>query len=143
MITTSEIRKQFKQTWPDLKFIILTDQNYLAPAAKQVEEFFINSETKTLPLIPKLFECEEVALSLVAELRRKRLTQWLNKEFPIDELYNWAFGFAWGNRFDGIVKNHWTNICVTEDWGLILLDVQAMRIWQPSKVKDEIIFIWM
>jgi hypothetical protein len=57
--------------------------------------------------------------------------------------YPWAFGQAWGHKFQGNKVSHAVNIVITRDEKVLLIDTKRDRIWEADPDNDQITFVRM
>lgn len=128
MITANQIRSMFEETWPDLKEVWCFDQNYYLPEAKEVAQAVKESRVNFEKKDGETFDCDDYALQLHAEIKRKRM--------------GWAFGEAFGSRIRGWPSYHMLNICCTVS-GVLLIEPQTDQMWPPNPTADNILFVRM
>jgi len=139
IIQSDKIREDLKYTWPDLKFVVLSDPTYFQPTLQQLSDKLNEFKNLDYEYIPKLFECEEFALAFMNHCRSTRAKEYDGS----DPKFNWPLGIVVGTKFNGELIDHWVCICSVRDNELLLIDPQDGAKWQPSGDKDNIYFLLM
>ena len=138
VLKTHEMRSQLKSLFPSLLDWLPTDREYL-PVDNMAELI----EKYADPLnryIPSLWECEEIAMAFIVDVRRGRLDNLHMIEPHFRK--NLAIGEALGTRWDGEKKSHHANIFFSMD-GVYLCDLQTKKIWKAKNGNDDIFFVRM
>jgi hypothetical protein len=137
IIFSGQVRRALKTVWPGLKYIVLTDPAWIAPALNDFKTYFTGLGSPAY--IEQVWECEEIALDAMLRHRAQQIKTYSGEP---SEPCNWAMGFVGGTRFNGVNMNHFCNICITES-GVYLADQQSGNVWTPDRGSDEIYFLFM
>ena len=117
-----------------------TDKEYLFVEPEEVESLMFNFADPSNRYIPFVWECEEIAMSFVVDVRRERRNN--IESIAVEERRNLALGEALGTKWAGKNKSHHANIFIATD-GVYLADLQKRKIWKAEKGKDEMFFVRM
>ncbi len=143
-VTSAYVRGKIAAIWPALKFVVLSDQLWFPPSKPALIDFLKESWPHVKPpYIPSVSECEEFSISLVAYQRKLHAVLVADGVIPITDRYNWPIGIVCGTRFRGRDIDHWQNICLTHDAGIMMIEPQTQEIWSPEPDQDEIYFLLM
>lgn len=126
--TATQIRAMLREIWPDLKEIWCFDQNYQFPTGEDVARALKVSGVNFEKQEGEVFDCDDYALQLHAEIKRKRM--------------GWAFGEAFGSKIRGWPRYHVLNICCTMS-GVLLIEPKTDEMWQPNPTADNLLFVRM
>ncbi|MDA8139530.1 MAG: hypothetical protein M0036_12845 [Desulfobacteraceae bacterium] len=141
-VSSDAIRAAVGSIWPDLKYIVLSDPDYIRPTMEELSQTLNALEVQRMPYIPLLFECEEFALGLMYEVRKQHAQEAIAGRIAADRLLNWPLGICAGTRFRGRDLDHWANVCLTTD-GVRLIEPQNNTVWAPDAQNDQIYFLLM
>lgn len=122
------IKKKLLKVFPNLEVPWLRDKEYELPLLSDVEEFVKDSKVDEYHFIGEDFDCDDFALQLHAEVKRK---------------HHWAFGEAFGDKINGIPILHNLNIFISSNGNVYLLEPQTDEIWKAVKGQDNILIIGM
>ena len=139
-IKSADIRKTISSIYPGMQFIVLTDEQWDLPSIDDIKKTPVFS--KYLRYLPYVFECEEISLSFVSDLRKFRASGMIENNVPDSDRLNWPVGFVWGTKYRGRNLNHWWNVAFTKE-GMFFIEKQTDEIWKPRKDSDDIHFLWM
>ena len=133
--TSQDLSRQLKSIWPSMQ-VILADREYWLPAENKVKKLVWDSYIDQYKYEIESFDCDDYALVLHAFVVQERYRLAKAKKISKDEWLPWAFGEAWGTRFDGVDTDHAINICVTSDKGVILIEPQTDSMWPADRDRD-------
>ena len=91
LIASKQIKKRLFRLFPELTVPWLRDEAYELPSLEQVKEFLKRSKVNEYHFVDEIFDCDDFALQLHAEVKRE---------------FHWALGEAFGDRFRGEEKLH-------------------------------------
>lgn len=137
-ILSSDIGKKLKLLFPALIDWLPTDKTFLTIEPDQVLELV--NKYYDPRYIPNLWECEEISMAFVVDVRRGRLNSL--EHIPVKLRKNLAIGEALGTKWEGVRKFHQANIFISSN-SIFLLDMQTRKIWKASKNFDDIFFVRM
>lgn len=137
---TQEIYGKLKELFPRVIDWLPTDSEYLTIEPEQVQVLIEKYADPENRYIPNLWECEEIAIAFVVDVRRGRKND--VESIPVTERKNYAIGEALGTRWDGVAKSHQANIFIASD-GVYLFDMQTKKTWKAEKGRDDIFFVRM
>ena len=140
IISGTQIANELRVYWPAIFLPWMTDRHFIAPTLFDVQSAVKKHSVAGVKVISNISECEDLADQLNARIHWERIELAQNNKLNKSELYSWAFGIAFGSRFDGWDEYHTCNICYTED-GLYLIEPQHNRFWIPNKDDDQIIIV--
>lgn len=114
------------KVWPDLTQIWCFDNEYISVSKNEVMETLTNGWWINMEEIKaENADCDDVALQQHAKVKR---------------YVNWPFGEAFANKVNAITALHNLNICFCRD-GIILVDSNIKRIWEPNTQNDNILWV--
>ena len=144
IVDTKYIRKELLKVWPKrmVADIIFWDQKYWLIPEAQIDQVLKKSSVPDMQFIREFNDCDNFALQLQAETRRKRYLSWKNGNLPEEERYPVAMAIAWGDMWRGQSKNHVGNIFVCQE-GIYIADSTPMekRYWKATTEKDNMLKI--
>ena len=143
IISSADVRKAIKSVWPNLKYVVLSDSEWLLPDIEELRDMVKEVAIDRMSFIPPLFECEEFTMMLVTAVRARRADLATSGKLPREQWRNWPLGAVAGKLFRGVATNHWIGVCVTKQ-GLYLVEAQTGEDWKPvSGEDDKNYFLWM
>ena len=128
LITSKQIKKRLFRLFPELTVPWLRDEAYELPSLEQVKEFLKRSKVNEYHFVDEVFDCDDFALQLHAEVKRE---------------FHWAFGEAFGDRFNGEEKLHNSNIFMADNYEIYLVEPQTDKIWLAVRGQDNILIVGM
>jgi len=141
------IAKRFREIWPNLVYsvvgatsILLADDNYILPKKDDIKKILKESLIDMYKYTVHSFDCDDYSLLAHAFIVQERYKIKKNK---LEKKQPWAFGQAWGSKFNGKEVSHAVNICYTQDEGIIFIEPQTDKIWRANSEQDKVIFIRM
>jgi hypothetical protein len=137
-ISSTIISDEIRNLWPNIYLPWLTDREYIAPKLQEVMEAVERCSVASLKTIDNISECEDFAEILAARIKEERIEKAQADLLPKEELLNWAFGFAFGDKFNAWQDYHYLNIFRVEE-GLYLLEPQTHNYWKPTSADDNVI----
>jgi hypothetical protein len=140
IISAEAIREIVRSTCPSVQFIWMQDGFYVQPKLSDALAAATASGIAHLRFNGELMDCDDYALLLNAYMKKRRID--LGDSIPASESFHWAFGEAFGNRFNGLDEEHTLNIMLAED-GLLLLEPQTYVHWTPTQNKDSVLIVKM
>ncbi len=141
-ITRPEVDVIFKKLWPN-SYLAMSDERYWKPTRSDVEKLVQDSFTERYLGTAEIMDCDDYALILHAFVIQKRYRQVERGKLKKPQWYPWAFGQAWGNKFQGNKVSHAVNIVITRDEKVLLIDTKRDRIWEADPDNDQITFVRM
>ena len=143
LVSSEEMRQEAKKLWPDLDNIWLMDKVFTAPRPEVFQEALRLSNVPSMEFIPEANDCDDFALQFMAEVRRKRYFQYVNKQLTRENYKPISATFGFGDQFRGISKIHVANPCFTED-GFYMIDTTPgeNRMWKAKTDQDHILFLF-
>jgi hypothetical protein len=111
------------------------DDFYLKPTVSELWDFIQDANISEIHShylgdgVSGGFDCEDYALSLHSQCRRKM----------VDIIYPWAFGEIWFET--DRTKNHGYNICLTTK-GFYLIKPQTRKMWKLREKHRNIFFVY-
>ncbi|MHA2163494.1 MAG: hypothetical protein ACXACB_01995 [Promethearchaeota archaeon] len=139
-ISSTIISDEVRNLWPNIYLPWLTDREYIAPTIAEVMEAVERCSVASLKTIDNISECEDFAEILAARIKEERIEKAQANLLKQEELFNWAFGFAFGDKFRAWDEYHYLNIFRSEE-GLRLLEPQTHNFWQPTSADDNVIVL--
>ena len=127
IVSGSDIRSAIRKMWPDIGqgLIQTPDLSYFIPEIEDVLD-----QTKHLDLgagMPSWWDCNHYALSAYAYIQNNN----------VNDGAAWAFGMAFGTKFNRFPMKHTLNICYSEN-GVWFIDLQNKKNWKADPKQDEI-----
>jgi hypothetical protein len=143
LIPSATVRRAITDIWRNRRVVkVLSDPEWWLPAVETIKEEIKQVAVDRLTYVQHIFECEEFALALMYEIRRRRADLALGGKLPREQWRNFPLGRVVGKRFRGEKVDHWINICLTKE-GLYLIEPQTREMWRPVESEDEIYFLDM
>ena len=137
-----EIAKTWPTTWPRLKRNTwLFDMHYWLPTREEIEKFLDESRVDRMKYISEISDCDDRALQLYSEAKRVRSIMAEYQEIPREEWFSWPLGRAMGMEFRGMRMPHSVNFVRTRDSGLLMIEPEDDRIWEPKESHDKPFFL--
>lgn len=136
VITSDKIREMLNEIWPDLIFIVLSDQKWNLSTLQDAKDW--NNRIEKQRFVQYMFECEEIAFHFMVTQRMIDSANYF-KNF---DHYNRPLGIAFASRIQNQHLDHVINIWFT-DKGIFLLDRQNGIFWKPERTKDNIYIVIM
>ena len=140
--TFLSIEAELKRLWPNIT-VMGSDRNYWCPKQEEVKSLLWDTYIERYKYTVEIFDCDDFALLIHAFVAQERYRKMQDEKFSKEEWLPWAFGEAWGNKFDGQAYNHAVNICLTRDKGVIFVDPQNDQIWNGDPDSNSVYFIRM
>lgn len=112
MVSDEYIKELLTKTFPGLRVFARGDLEYILPTLEDVvREVIAVGELNPVGGA----DCDDYALHLHSKIK------W---NFP-----HWAFGEAWGLRIRGQDLNHYLNVVITNNRGVVLFEPQVPGDW--------------
>ena len=130
--------------WPGMRLyegLWIADVEYYLPERKEIEIALRHNQTNFRKFIDELWDCDDFALLLNAQIKVQRAEKAREGQILQDEWFPWAFGECWGTKFQGKKYKHAINICFTRDEGILLIEPQTDEIWKANPKRDQVYFI--
>ena len=127
IVTSSDIRASIRALWPDIGqgLIQTPDVSYFVP---EIEAVFAHTEAIEFGTdLPTWWDCNHYALSAYAYIQNNN----------IYDGAAWAFGVAFGTKFNRFPMKHTLNICYSKS-GIWFIDLQNKKHWKADPKQDEI-----
>jgi hypothetical protein len=135
-----KVREMISVACPHARFIWLTDREYILPKLSEVKEMIADSKITHMTYIANIQECEEFALQLHAEIKRKRGAQAADGKIPSKEWKSWAIGECFAIKVGNVRAAHNLNIVACEE-GVFLIEPQTKQISRMDPNKDTILLV--
>ena len=134
-MTATEIDAEMKAIWPAV-FCVPSDREYYCPSENEFTRLALDAKVKInnelgVTNIGPIFECEDLALVMIAEIKKIRVKR--------GEKYSLPAAIVFGVKFNGWSAEHWA-IYIRCQEGPRLFDPATMEIWVPSKVDDAVLY---
>lgn len=139
MISSEHIRMMLKNNWSKLKFIWLTDSQYILMNFNELITIVKACSVKHFSAKGEVWDCDNYALQLHARVQAYQYD--LIKSGMKSMSNSWAFGECIG--FDNDVFSsgvHAINIAIT-DKGIIFIEPQEDRVWLVDKDEMSLFFV--
>lgn len=140
IISTDKIEKLLRSVFPSMGGWLPTDREYIMPSEEELAGLVEAYADRQQRYVPSLWECEEIAMAFVVDVRRGRLNAL--HHIPPAFRKNLAIGEALGTVWDGKKKAHQANVVIIEK-EVHLLDMQIKKMWRAQRGKDDIYFVRM
>lgn len=137
-ILSKEIARQLKFTFPNLIDHRVTDKEFLIIEVSDIRRLIEKYRDPLNRYVPNLWECEEISLAFMIDVRRGRLNSL--EHLRVEDRKNLALGIAAGLKWKGKEKNHQANIFFSKK-GIYLFDIQTQEIWKANPKHDDIFFV--
>jgi hypothetical protein len=139
-ITSTVVSDELRTIWPSIYLPWLTDREYIAPTLQEVIDAVERCSVASLKTIDAISECEDFSEILAARIKMARIEKAQADLLKQEELFNWAFGIAFGDMFKAWREYHYLNIFRSEE-GLYLLEPQTHEFWKPNAAEDNVILV--
>ena len=137
-ISDKDLRDLMRREILDVKFIWLTDNEYLLPSLEVVKEMLSHTDISGLKFIPSIQDCDDFALHLHSQVKKIRGRQAADGIIPASEALSWPMGEVFCSRFNGVNGLHNANFVVCEDMKVYMIEPQTKEIRLYSKLKDAV-----
>jgi len=139
-LSDKKLRQMLSDQCPDVRFIWLTDREYILPQLSQVKQYLEQSKVIKMKFIDDIQDCDDFALQLHAECKRIRGTMVELGQIPREEWKPWSVGECFGIKFKGVKKSHNLNIAACEE-GVYLIEPQTKDIWAINPQRDTVLLV--
>jgi len=139
-VSDKKLRQMISSECSEVRFIWLTDREYILPTLSQVKKYLKDSKVIHMKFIDDIQDCDDFALQLHAECKRVRGVMVELGDIPREEWKPWAVGECFGTKFKGVKGSHNLNIAVCEE-GIYLIEAQNKSIWPIDINKDTILLV--
>jgi len=143
-LSSRDVRKKFRDLWPDLEYIWLFDRkDWLCLPLGEVEKMLAASRVPKMEWIDEFNDCDDFALQFLAESRRKQYFAYMKGSIARDSRIPMALFLAFGNQFRGIDTLHMANMAICDDGNIYMVDAtpDANRIWRADAYNDNVLYI--
>lgn len=132
LICGKELWDKLFAKWPNLNRhkVWFSDKGYILPTKKELEKAIFESPVSGYQYVPEIEDCDDFALLQHADIIRRRYDDYKAGRIPKNKQYPWAFGQIWYVSPQG---PHAINVCVSSDKGVLVIEPQNRKIWEPEK----------
>jgi len=139
-ISAEDLRAKFKTTWPEIKFVWMQDGFYMLPKIEELMQMVYLSQISKLKFNGELMDCDDYSLLLNASIKRQRID--ISFDMPAEDSFHWAFGEAFGDKFNRVDETHTLCICAAQE-GIYLIEPQTYEYWITNPKNDNVLIIKM
>jgi len=143
-LTSKQVRKKFKEMWPNLSYIWLFDRKeWLCLPLDHYRKLLDVSKIPQMQWIDEFNDCDDFALQFMAEVRRKRYFSYVKGIVKREDRIPLAIFNAFGNQFRGMQILHMLNAVICDDGNIYFIDSSpdANRIWKANNYDNNVLFI--
>jgi hypothetical protein len=137
-LDTKTIREKFHQVFPNLQFVWAPDLFYMIPGIEELMQLVIATKVAAMRSDGELIDCDDYALQANAKIKEQRIGM-ANSLSP-DESYHWAFGEAFGDKFNRLELEHTLCICCAQQ-GVFIIEPQTYDYWLADSKNDNALII--
>jgi len=141
--TSSIIRYDLLEVWPDLRHKWVFDQEFWRGDLEELKELISVCRPRIEPYVQfrgQYGDCDDHSLFLVSEMRKVIIDWAMAGKLPPEQLFPRPIGRAMGSRFRGLDIRH--SLCIAQvREGIYLFEGHEDRLWKADKENDSVFFV--